>query len=406
GELEIKGSWGIQGLLLNHPGIAANDIALESASIKAVMRAGRNWISLDSTSTASMKEIKFHPYLKYTLSPQKIYEIGVHSEDMEAQAFFDSFPEGVFETLEGMKVKGRLSYHLDFSLNDSIPDSLKFSSRLDQHDFEVLEFGKVDFRKINQPFVHRPFNDGEALTSFLVGPSNPDYTPYGEISDYVKDAVNTAEDGNFFGHQGFNEEAFRRSIALNYKTREFERGGSTISMQLVKNVFLDREKTIARKLEELMIVWLIEHEQLVNKQRMYEVYLNVIEWGPDIYGIGKAARFYFSKHPSELSLAESIYLASIVPSPARFAWHWNGDGSIRSSRHWYYKLIRDIMLQKGWITEAEAGNYFYGLRLNGPAEAWVVNNSIEGTEEPDSLELLLPQEDWLREGIPGIFGNP
>ncbi|QEC52057.1 biosynthetic peptidoglycan transglycosylase [Anseongella ginsenosidimutans] len=406
GELEIKGSWGVNGLLLNHPKIAANDIFLESASVDAVMRFGKNWISLDSASTASMKDIRFHPYLKYTLRPQKIYELGVHSEDMDAQAFFDSFPRGLFETLEGMKVKGRLSYHLDFRLNDSIPDSLVFSSELAQHDFEIVEFGKVDFRKINGPYVHTPYNDGQALTSFTVGPSNPDFTPLGQISDYVKDAVNTAEDGNFFGHQGFNEEAFRNSIALNYKTREFERGGSTISMQLVKNVFLDRQKTVARKLEEMMIVWLIEHERLVSKERMYEVYLNVIEWGPDIYGIGPASRFYFSKNPSALSLPESIYLASIVPSPARFAGHWNGDGTIRSSRHWYYKLIRDIMLRRGWITEEEAGNYFYGLHLNGPAEAWVKNNSIEGAGEPDTLDQLLPEGDWLLEGLPGIFGNP
>ena len=406
GELEIKGSWGVNGLLLNHPKIAANDIYLESASVDAIMRVGENWVSLDSASTASMKDIRFHPYLKYTLRPQKVYELGLHSEDMDAQAFFDSFPTGLFKTLEGMQVKGRLSYHLDFRLNDSIPDSLTFRSALKQHNFEITEFGAMDFRKINGPFVHTPYNDGEALTSFRVGPSNPDFTPLDQISDYLKDAVNTAEDGNFFGHLGFNEEAFRKSIALNYKTKEFERGGSTISMQLVKNVFLDREKTVARKLEELMIVWLIEHERLVSKERMYEVYLNVIEWGPDIYGAGPASRFYFSKHPSELSLAESIYLASIVPSPASFSRHWNGDGTIRYSRHWYYKLIRDIMLRRGWITEAEAGNYFYGLRLNGPAEAWVVNNSIESPAEPDTIDLQLPEGDWLIEGLPGIFGNP
>src|SRR3546814_6415259 len=115
-------------------------------------------------------------------------------------------------------------------------------------------------------------------------------------------------------------------------------------MQLVKNVFLDRQKTVARKLEELMIVWLIEHEHLVSKERMYEVYLNVIEWGPEIYGIGPASEFYFSKTPAELSLAERIYLASIVPSQASFSWHWNGVGTHRSSPHWYYKLIRDILL--------------------------------------------------------------
>ncbi len=406
GVLEIHGTWGINDLLLNHPKIAANDIFLESASLDATMRFGKNWISLDSSSTASMKDIRFHPYLKYTLRPQKIYELGVHSEEMDAQAFFNSFPEGLFETLQGMKVSGRLSYHLDFRLNDSIPDSLTFHSSLEQHDFEILEFGAVDFRKINGPFVHTPFNDGEALTSFRVGPSNPDFVPLNEISDYLKHAINTAEDGNFYQHRGFNEEAFRKSIALNYKTRDFERGGSTISMQLVKNVFLDRQKTVARKLEELLIVWLIEHERLVSKERMYEVYLNVIEWGPDIYGVGPASRFYFSKHPSQLSLAESIYLASIVPSPARFSWHWNGDGTIRSSRHWYYELIRDIMLRRGWINQDEARNYFYGLRLNGPARSWVVNNSIEGAGQTDSLDRLLQDMDWLLEGVPGIFGNP
>lgn len=406
GELRIKGSWEINDLLVNHPKIATGDVFLESASVDAVMRFGRNWISLDSASTASMKDIRFHPYLKYTLRPQKIYELGVHSEDMDAQAFFDSFPTGLFGTLEGMKVKGRLSYHLDFKLNDSMPDSLVFRSALRQKDFSVVDFGAVDFRKINGPFVHTPYNDGKALTSFRVGPGNPDFVPLDQISDYVKDAVNTAEDGNFYNHLGFNEEAFRQSIALNYKTKEFERGGSTISMQLVKNVFLDREKTVARKLEELLIVWLIEHERLVSKERMYEVYLNVIEWGPDIYGIGPAARFYFSKQPSELSLAESIYLASIVPSPARFSRHWNGNGTIRSSRHWYYKLIRDIMLRRGWIGSDEAGNYFYGLHLNGPAEGWVVNNSIESPQTPDTLDIGLPQGEWLLEDIPAIFGNP
>lgn len=402
GELVIEGSWAVNGMVLNHPAIATNDIVIESASMDAVMRFGRNWISLDSASTVHMGAIRFHPFLRYTLRPEKIYEIALRSEDMDAQDFFDSFPRGLFQTLEGMQVRGRLGYHLNFRLNDSIPDSVVFSSGLDQNGFEIVRFGKVDFRRINQPFVHTPYDDGKALTSFTVGPSNPDYTPYDQISDYVKDAVNTAEDGDFFGHQGFNEEAFRKSIALNYKTREFERGGSTISMQLVKNVFLDREKTVARKLEELMIVWLIEHEHLVSKRRMFEVYLNVIEWGPDLYGIGKAARFYFSKPPSELSLAESIYLASIVPSPSKFASHWNGDGTIRSSRHWYYRLIRDIMLRRGMITEAEAADYFYGLRLTRPARAWVRNNPIESPETPDTT-LVLPEGNWLLEGLPTLF---
>lgn len=403
-ELKIEGSWAVSNLRLEHAAVADTTLVVKNASIDAEMHVGRNWISIDSASTGKLKDITFHPYIKYTLPPEKAYELVLFSENMDAQAFFDSFPPGLFGTLEGMKVKGNLSYRLDFSLNDSIPDSVKFNSGLKQENFEIVRFGKTDFGKITGTFVHTPHSDGEALASFRVGPSNPDYVPYEQIPDYLKDAINMAEDGDFFGHLGFNEEAFRKSIALNYKTREFKRGGSTISMQLVKNVFLDREKTIARKLEELMIVWLIEHERLVSKQRMFEVYLNVIEWGPDLYGIGPAARFYFAKAPADLSLSESIYLASIIPSPGNFAWHWNGDGTIRSSRHWYYQLIRDLMLKRGQLSEAEAADYFYNLRLTGPALAWTRNNAIE-YQEPDTLEIQR-QDRGILEELETLFGAP
>ena len=78
-------------------------------------------------------------------------------------------------------------------------------------------------------------------------------------------------------------------------------------MQLVKNVFLSRKKTIARKAEEALIVWLIENNNLTSKERMFEVYLNIIELGPGIYGVGEASRFYFNKKPAELTLSESIF---------------------------------------------------------------------------------------------------
>jgi len=104
-------------------------------------------------------------------------------------------------------------------------------------------------------------------------------------------------------------------MILNIKERRFARGGSTITMQLVKNVFLNRNKTIARKMEEILLVWLIENQQLCSKERMFEVYLNIIELGPHIYGANEAAHFYFNKDASKLTLPESIFIASIIPRP-------------------------------------------------------------------------------------------
>jgi membrane peptidoglycan carboxypeptidase len=113
-------------------------------------------------------------------------------------------------------------------------------------------------------------------------------------------------------HRGFLQESFRESIVKNYREHRFARGGSTISMQLVKNVFLSRDKTVSRKAEEALIVYLIENLGLVPKERMLEVYLNVIEWGPNVYGIGEASHFYFNKRPSQLTLQESLFLASVI----------------------------------------------------------------------------------------------
>jgi len=100
-------------------------------------------------------------------------------------------------------------------------------------------------------------------------------------------------------------------------------------MQLVKNVFLNRNKTVARKLEEMLIVWFLENFQLSTKDRMYEVYLNIIEWGPRVYGINEASHFYFSKDASKLSLAESIFLASVIPHPKWFKYSFDENGHLR-----------------------------------------------------------------------------
>jgi membrane peptidoglycan carboxypeptidase len=85
------------------------------------------------------------------------------------------------------------------------------------------------------------------------------------------------------------------NLLSKHKTKKFSRGASTISMQLIKNVFLTREKTVSRKLEEILLVYILENNRIVSKERMLEVYFNIIEWGPNVYGIGEASRFYFRK---------------------------------------------------------------------------------------------------------------
>ena len=177
-------------------------------------------------------------------------------------------------------------------------------------------------------------------------------------------------------------DAFRESIITNIKERKFAMGGSTISMQLVKNVFLNRNKTIARKIEEALLVWLIENQGLSTKERMFEVYLNIIEWGPLIYGANEAARFYFKKDASKLTLAESIFLASIIPRPKWFKYNFTETGHLREFQAAYFSLLSEKMLTRGLITQHDYDQLVPDVELKGAARLLLKKNE---TIPSDSL---------------------
>lgn len=386
-KLQIIGNWKVNNLVINHPKISLEEVVIPNASIDANMVFGENYIAVDSSSIATIKDLKIIPFIKYTHGDNKEYELKIKVPQMPAQSLFNSFPRGLFVSLEGIKVEGELAYDLQFKLNSREPDSLLFNSTLTKHNFRIIQFGKENLRKINSVFNYVPYEYGRPMRTIVVGEGNPNYTPYEFISDYLKQSVLNAEDGSFFWHKGFNEESFRKSIAINFKAKNFKRGGSTISMQLVKNVFLNRNKTVLRKVEEALIVWLIENNNLVGKQRMYEVYLNIIEWAPNIYGIGEASRFYFDKNPSQLTLGESIFLTSIVPKPKAFKYSFNSDGTLRDYLLGYFNLIHGILIRKG-LAEEETYNLFSSVKLKGPALKYVML-----TESLEDKELLFDEEN-------------
>jgi membrane peptidoglycan carboxypeptidase len=229
----------------------------------------------------------------------------------------------------------------------------------------------------------------------MVGPENPNFRSLDQIPDYLKYAIMTSEDGAFYYHHGFIPDAIRESIITNLKQKRFARGGSTISMQLVKNVFLNRNKTITRKLEEMLITWLIEYERLVSKDRMLEVYLNVIETGPGVYGMTEAARYYFNKEVKNLTLAESIFLASIVPRPKAFKYSFTEEGKLQPYLENYYSLVSSKMLAKGWITPEDYDALEPLVILSGPAGAQIAS-PLEIVPESEKEKRGFFNFDWLK----------
>jgi monofunctional biosynthetic peptidoglycan transglycosylase len=148
---------------------------------------------------------------------------------------------------------------------------------------------------------------------FVVGPRNPRWTPFGSIPATLKKAVVAAEDGNFYSHEGVDYEAIREAIKTDLQKGKFVRGGSTITQQLAKNLFLTREKTIVRKVKELVLARRLD--DALSKSRILELYMNVVELGPMVYGVGHASNYYFGKPASALTVRECAFLASMLPGP-------------------------------------------------------------------------------------------
>jgi Transglycosylase len=413
GITKIYGFWSVRNLLINHPALSATDIVVPYGSIDANVFVGQNYVSLDSTSLIHLKKITIKPYLKYKLNPVKIYTAKVNTDWLNAQDVFDSFPEGMFESLDGIKVSGKLKYHLHLFLDTSQPDSVQFESALAKDNFTIVKYGKTDLRRLNGVFVYTPYEKGKPMPSRIIGPQNPDFTPLEDISPDLRNAVMTAEDPSFYTNHGFVGESIRRSIATNFKEKKFKRGGSTISMQLVKNTFLSRQKTLARKIEEIMIVWLIENNNVMSKNRMLEVYFNIIEWGRNIYGIGEASHYYFGKSPSELTLGECIYLASIVPHPKTGLYSFLPDGTLRPGLQNYFNMIGKLMAGRG-LTEADSTGYGYtSVKLRealreeiAPVPSSVADSLMKQTNDDDEdTPIVVVEPEKKPNFLQRLFGK-
>jgi monofunctional glycosyltransferase len=166
------------------------------------------------------------------------------------------------------------------------------------------------------------------------------WIPLKSIPKDAIDAVVVSEDGTFWSHDGFDWFEFKESIERNFEEGRAARGASTITQQLIKNLYLSSSKNPLRKFKEWILTWYIE--QQLSKSRILEIYLNVIEWGDGVYGIEAASRYYFDKSASGLTRDECTRLAAIIPSPRKHRADVDSKYVLRRS-----KLILDRMEARG-----------------------------------------------------------
>jgi monofunctional biosynthetic peptidoglycan transglycosylase len=171
---------------------------------------------------------------------------------------------------------------------------------------------------------------------------NQEWVSLSRISPYLIKAVLIAEDDKFWKHEGFDYEAIQKALEKDVKAKKFKLGGSTISQQLAKNLYLSPSKNPLRKIAEAVITWRME--TVLSKKRILELYLNVIEWGEEVFGVEAASRYYFKKPSSQLTPEEAARLASVLPNPRRYNAAGNQRYVVNRSN-----LICSIMVKRGII---------------------------------------------------------
>ena len=168
------------------------------------------------------------------------------------------------------------------------------------------------------------------------------WVPFSKISPYLVKAVLIAEDDKFWKHEGFDYEAIQKALEKDLKVKKFNFGGSTITQQLAKNLYLSPEKSLIRKISEAFITWRME--KALSKKRILELYLNVAEWGEGIFGVEAASRHYYGKPSSQLTPEEAARLASVLPNPRKY--NPVGDQRYVINRS---NIIYSVMIQRGIV---------------------------------------------------------
>jgi hypothetical protein len=316
----ITASLRLDGLNIDHPRLARSVVHDFGFGLELTTQ-----IDLDAhrvlleNAVLSRRGVELHAHGEIVHPPareQRRYTIALRIPSVSCQRLIEAIPPELIPGLRGMKLQGSFDAHLDVAIDMSNLEALGLGGKIGAWGCQASHAPRLATpQHLAGPFLHRVNMVDGRVAEVRMGGASGSFTPLWQISPHMISAVLTTEDGGFWRHRGFLPSQFKVALRRNLAADEVELGASTITMQMVKNVLLSHERTLARKFQEVILTWHVEN--VLPKERIMEIYLNAIEYGPGLYGITAAARHYFAKHPSELNPLEAVYLALMLPSPVR-----------------------------------------------------------------------------------------
>jgi transglycosylase-like protein len=320
---------------------------------RVVQQRARHTVEVVSPSHVTIGEIPLQ--LEASLAEQgPRARLAVRATGLTESIVKRSLPATVLGPLEDLGVLGSWDYRLDFDLDFARPDSVRLTSAVTPHGLRLdPRRTRLRLTGLDQPFTAVIRLPRDRSVTRELSPGNPNYRALEALAPALVNAVVTNEDGAYFRHRGFNLDAVREAIAENLRAGAFRRGAGTITMQVARNLYLGHRRTLSRKFQEVVLAWVLENLTWVGKARLLEIYLNVIEWGPGVHGAAEAARFYFDRDPAWLSVPEALFLATVIPAPARWRGRFGAADSLRYFARAQMHFIGRAMIAKGWLAADE-----------------------------------------------------
>jgi len=327
-ELAATADLALEKVLVTHPLVSSEPVALDgSIAARGSLRrvAGRRLLAIDQLRLARAGlAVDLHGLLEWAgaaaLPARGQLELTV--PETPCAGALAAVPDGLRQRLAGFEVDGAVAGALALAFDRADPDATQLGIALDLDRCRVIaEPALSDPLRLAAPF-DLELADGGRLR---VG-EGPDQVALARLPRHVIGAFIAAEDARFFRHGGFDPEQIERSLAIDLDSGKLLRGGSTISQQLVKNVFLGPERTVARKLQEAVLTWRLEAR--LGKRVILERYLNLIELGEDVHGIAAAARHWFARPAEKLSVRQAAFLAALTPAPRTFSREVRASGGL------------------------------------------------------------------------------
>ncbi len=424
GVARVEGDVALEGLNVDHPLLArtvVRDVGFDlsfAAEVDPLARRARiHYADVERRGVRLSVEGTFdHP----SRTEGRHYSMRARVPAVPCQNVLDAIPKELIPSLVEFELDGEFDADVVFDADYADLDALALDGTVGIWNCSVTRApAYADAQRLMSGFSHRVLmRDGRTRTVEMY-PGSRTFTSVRNISPYLLAAVQSTEDGGFWRHRGFMPSQFRVALRRNLGAGKVRLGASTITMQMVKNVLLSHERTLARKLQELFLTWYVE--TVLTKDRIMELYLNGIEYGPGLYGITEAARVYFGKHPADLTPPEAVFIALMLPSPVRrHAQYCRGE--LTESFQGKVSMILGVMNQRGRLSDLEYEVWrdepvVFDLRRRGSDAACyaAIKRVQEGTYTQRALSGLLagdehafdeaPEPEGAVEGAYPVYGE-